>query len=60
MASVAVEVDDLIIDKEVLAAPKPKRARKKHTGPVYGELAADMQGRPLVWALHDGLVWIPP
>lgn len=44
MASVAVEVDDLILDEEVLAAPIPKRARKKHTGPVYGELAADMQG----------------
>ena len=44
VAAVAVEVDDLILDEEVLAAPKPKWARKKHTGAVYGELAADMLG----------------
>ena len=44
VASVAVEVDDLLVDEEVMAAPKRKGARKKHTGPVYGELAADMQG----------------
>ena len=60
MASVAVEADGGHVDEEVLAAPKPKRTRKKDTGPVYGELAADMQRPPPGWALHDALVWIPP